>query len=173
MSLFNNVELIEEDVLAKILSEYNENTGLELLPEDSNVRADRLLYVIDKIQNEQKELETQKQNSIDFYDDAIAKKKQHIDHLETNLRLFMDHMDKKTIKLPNGTLRMRTTKKFLYPEDKSVLLEFCQTRNIDLIVSHKPDLKSLKKYITITGDIPEGLVIEDVNNFSFKSTGGE
>ena len=157
MSLFNNVELIEEDVLAKILSEYNENTGLELLPEDSNVRADRLLYVIDKIQNEQKELETQK----------------HIDHLETNLRLFMDHMDKKTIKLPNGTLRMRTTKKFLYPEDKSVLLEFCQTRNIDLIVSHKPDLKSLKKYITITGDIPEGLVIEDVNNFSFKSTGGE
>lgn len=173
MSLFDNVELIEEDILGKILKSYNGIESIENLEEDSNIRADRLLWVIEKINAEIKELELEKQKSLEFYDHAIKKKRVHTNHLEECLKGFIKIKDKKTIKLPNGTLRLRTSKKFIFPENKERLIEFCNTRNINTIQTTKPDLVQLKKYITKTGDMPEGLEIEDTDSFSYQNTGGE
>ena len=63
---------------------------------------------------------------------------------------FIDNEGKKTINLPNGTLKMRTTKNFKYP-DHDILLEFCKERDIPVVVTEKPNLSVVKKYIKTTG----------------------
>ena len=167
-NIYENIEKVEKDMLEVILSKYNAN-DVDLNDTGSNIRADRVLYVLDKINEEIKEMADQRIQAVEFYNTEIEKKEKIGDHLRFNLKSFIEAKGEKTIKLPNGTLRMRTTKKFIYPEDNSSIIKFCEDRKIELSVLIKPDLKKLKKYITETGDSPEELKIEEHDSFSYKT----
>jgi len=173
MSVFETkLEGVEIDTLNNILKKYDANDiDLDENP-DSHLRADRILYLLDKIKKEIRDDENQKLEAITFWDDRIEKKIKNSAYLEEMLEYYMSQNEKKTIKLPNGTLRVRKSKKFNYP-DADVLLEFSHFRKLETNITEKPNLKVIKEYITNTGDHPDGLVVEENSSFSYSLTTGE
>ena len=172
MSVFDQeTDKVQIDLIDKILDKYDINdVNIEENPE-THLRADRILYVINKVKSEVNELNQLRDESIEFYNNEIDKKSKNINYLEGMLEYFIDNEGKKTINLPNGTLKMRTTKNFKYP-DHDILLEFCKERDIPVVVTEKPNLSVVKKYIKTTGESPEGMEILEVTSFSYTTKEG-
>lgn len=172
MSVFETkLEGVEIDTLNNILKKYDANDiDIEENP-DSHLRADRILYLLDKIAKEIHDDEDHRLEAITFWDDRIESKIKNSAYLGEMLEYYMSQNKQKTLKLPNGTLRVRKSKKFNYP-DADILLEFSKMRKLETNITEKPNLKVLKEYITNTGDHPDGLVIEESSSFSYSLTGG-
>tara|TARA_R100000152_G_C6780761_1_gene213977 strand:+ start:2510 stop:3034 length:525 start_codon:yes stop_codon:yes gene_type:complete len=169
MSVFDqDTEKIQYELLEQLLNKYDINDVKIDENPDSHLRADRVLYAIGKLQNEVMELSEQRDEAVHFYTEAIEKKTKNMRYLEGMLEYFINNEDKKTIKLPNGTLKLRTTKKFEYPSD-DVLLNFCKERDIPVVMTEKPNLSVVKKYIKTTGEEPEGMEVVEVTSFTYKT----
>ena len=174
MSAFElNMDNVHADLLEDLLKKYDAvDIDVDTPPED-HIHADRILYVIEKVNQEVYGLMEQMEKSVDFYKSQIEKKKKSIGYLESNIKTFLERSGKKTIQLPNGTLRNRNIKKYTFPTDHDgELIKWSTERNIGHRLTVKPDKTKIKQYIEKTGEIPEGVEIEEVVSFSYKTSGG-
>lgn len=133
---------------------------------EQHIQADRLLWKIHKMQSEIESIEVAMQGSAEFYQRKIEKIQENIKYLEIGLNGFITATGQKTVQLPNGTMRLRKTRKTQYPED-TVLIAFCNQYGISTRVKESPDKKAIQAYIQETGEIPEGYEEEDNVNFTY------
>ena len=139
---------------------------------NNHINADRLLRAIQKSDAEIKDYKIQQENSNEFYNRKIKKIEESVKYIRGILQQFLSNSDKKTLSLPNGTLRQRNIKKFHWDVDDSILVDFCHENKVPIIVNTKPDKKELKKYIIKTGDTPQGVYIEEIESFTYKTNEG-
>jgi len=99
-----------------------------------------------------------------------SKLSDRIDFLKLKLESFIRKQEKKTIDLPHGTLKLRQK-----PDRVEIidLEQFLSKANEYLITTKpeeiKPNLTKIKKHITMTNHIPDGVqIIEGKTEFSLK-----
>tara|TARA_R110002020_G_scaffold35413_1_gene106860 strand:+ start:149 stop:673 length:525 start_codon:yes stop_codon:yes gene_type:complete len=134
-------------------------------------KADALLYCIGKEQSGMNDVRMQAQKQIDkiklWEEVQTAKHQKVIDGMEIRLQsyfiaLVVDNPDLKTKSMVNGTMKVRKRQPLITVEDEGL---FLQKDNGDLTrivpASLAPDKNAIKKYIKETGDIPEGISVEE------------
>ena len=150
----------------------------ELESEDSNytiteddvqlkdVHADQLLWKIGKLEKEIENLKLRQQESVEFYDRKIESVQKQINFranvVETHIKNEHEQNGKKTIKLPNGVLRLTTRTK--------ALIDFSFKHNIPTRVTEKPDKKAIAEHIKVWGDAPAICSEEVETSFTFQTT---
>ena len=157
----------------------------ELESEDSNytitednvqlkdVHADQLLWKIGKLEKEIENLKLRQQESIEFYDRKIESVQKQINFranvVETHIKNEHEQNGKKTIKLPNGVLRLTTRTKKIFGDEKA-LIDFSFKHNIPTRVTEKPDKKAIAEHIKVWGDAPDICSEEVETSFTFQTT---
>jgi hypothetical protein len=115
--------------------------------EDSDildVHVDQILWKICQLENEIHDIRYKQAESKEFYDRRIESVNKQITYRRNLLESFMQSelqkTGKKTLKMPNGTLKMttRTSREF---GDEKELIKFCYDNNIPTRVTEKPDKK--------------------------------
>ena len=138
----------------------------------TEIHADQMLYKISQLEKEIEEIKEKQMESAEFYDRRIASVLKQIQYRANILESFMLNeikaTNKKTSKMPNGTLRMttRTVKRFGENDD---LIKFSYAHNIPTRVTEKPDKKAISDYIKETAHIPDGYEVEVETSFSYKT----
>ena len=138
----------------------------------TEIHADQMLYKIAQLEKEIEEIKEKQMESAEFYDRRIASVLKQIQYRANILESFMLNeikaTNKKTSKMPNGTLRMttRTVKRFGENDD---LIKFSYAHNIPTRVTEKPDKKAISDYIKETAHIPDGYEEEVETSFSYKT----
>jgi|TARA_R100000008_G_scaffold82968_2_gene67814 hypothetical protein len=144
--------------------------------EDSDildVHVDQILWKICQLENEIHDIKYKQAESKEFYDRRIESVNKQIAYRRNLLESFMQSelqkTGKKTLKMPNGTLKMttRTSREF---GDEKELIKFCYDNNIPTRVTEKPDKKEILKYISTSGDVPMGYTETTDTTFSYKTT---
>ena len=144
----------------------------ELNPEPiDESKADALLYCIGKEQSGMNDVQMQAQSQIDkiklWEEVQTAKHQKVIDDMTVRLQGYFYALkstdpDLKTKSMVNGTMKVRKRQPLITVEDEGL---FLQKDNGDLTrivhASLAPDKKAIKKYIKETGDIPEGISVEE------------
>ena len=108
----------------------------------TEIHADQMLYKISQLEKEIEEIKEKQMESAEFYDRRIASVLKQIQYRANILESFMLNevktTNKKTSKMPNGTLRMttRTVKRF---GENDNLIKFSYAHNIPTRVTEKPD----------------------------------
>ena len=71
--------------------------------------------------------------------------------------------DLKTKTLPNGTMKIRKQQPLLVVEDRGLFLSKLPDNHelIRVTTKYDPDKKAIMKYIKETGDVPDGIVVEE------------
>jgi len=167
-----NIEMIEEqkDIFEEL---DNVQDKWRMGDEFKEIHIDRMLFKIGELEQEIEELESAKEDSVEFYNRRIDTVKAQIKarsmRMETYSMAQAEVTGKKTIKVPNGTLRYVTRNKPIWPEDNESLLKFSWDNDIPTRVTEKPDKKSILEHIKESGDCPEGFKEEEVNSFTFKT----
>ena len=130
--------------------------------EDSDildVHVDQILWKICQLENEIHDIRYKQAESKEFYDRRIESVNKQIAYRRNLLESFMQSelqkTGKKTLKMPNGTLKMttRTSREF---GDEKELIKFCYDNNIPTRVTEKPEKKEIIKYISNNGKVPMG-----------------
>ena len=140
----------------------------------SEVHTDQILWKIGNLNQKMEYIKRSQQESVDFYNRRIEALQKQID---IRAKLLEDLMrDKnssddslKTIKVPNGTIRLTSTTKRIFPSDDE-MIKYCEENKIEggIKSTKKPVKKAILDYIKNTGDIPDGYEEETVKNFSYK-----
>ena len=144
----------------------------ELNPEPiDESKADALLYCIGKEQSGMNDVQMQAQSQIDkiklWEEVQTAKHQKVIDDMTVRPQGYFYALkstdpDLKTKSMVNGTMKVRKRHPLITVEDEGL---FLQKDNGDLTrivpASLAPDKKAIKKYIKETGDIPEGISVEE------------
>ena len=137
-----------------------------------NVHIDQMLKKVGKLEREVEELEKAKEDSVDFYNRRIEAINRQIsvrsEAMQTYMIYMNDSLGKKTINVPNGTLRYTTRKKAIWGGDED-LIKFSKENKIPVKTSEKPDKIKILEYVKNCGDCPSGLDIQDVTNFTYKT----
>lgn len=123
------------------------------------------LHLIRKAEEEIRDLVAEKEKFNDFYDERIIAKEKGMDFIKDKLAIYMDGLDKKTVKLPTGTLRKRTNWKVTWPDNDS-LIAFSEKNGIDLRVKTEPDKAAIKAHCDETGNYPYGYSRNRVESFT-------
>ena len=162
-----------EEYIANDIDELHYNLADdELNPEPiDESKADALLYCIGKEQSGMNDVQMQAQSQIDkiklWEEVQTAKHQKVIDDMTVRLQGYFYALkstdpDLKTKSMVNGTMKVRKRQPLITVEDEGL---FLQKDNGDLTrivpASLAPDKKSIKKYIKETGDIPEGISVEE------------
>ena len=138
----------------------------------NELHADQMLYKIAQLEKEIEEIKEKQMASAEFYDRRIESVLKQIQYRANFLESFMmqelKSSNKKTAKMPNGTLRVtsRTVKRFGENDD---LIKFSYAHNIPTRVTEKPDKKAISDYIKETAHIPDGYEEEVETSFSYKT----
>ncbi len=115
----------------------------------------------------------------DFYLSKSSKLQDRIEFLEHRLETFILEQDKKTIDLPNGTLRLRKGREKVVVENLSEFLQNQYAHELTNINQDiKPDIKKIRDFITRSGGtIPNGVkvipAIENVFNYKLREVNNE
>jgi len=130
--------------------------------------ANRILHVIGSIEAEIAEIKVVAQKQIDraevFMEIETQKRQKTVDFLTARLHLFAMTSGKRTVNLPNGSLKLiKRQEKFEYIDtDKVIEWIKVNDRSGDLIrVKEEINKAEVKKYVKETGEIPDGLEITD------------
>ena len=102
------------------------------------------------------------QRNVKFFD--------RIEFLQQKLEAFIRSQDKKTIELPNGTLKLRQKPNKVEITDMELFMKSA-TKDMVIIKPEeiKPSLTNIKKWIKMTSKIPQGVtVIEGKTEFTLK-----
>ena len=75
---------------------------------------------------------------------------------------------KKTVKTPNGTLKMTTRTRKEFGEDLD-LIKFSYDNQIPTLVTERPNKKAIASYIKETGNSPQGYNEKTETTFSLKT----
>ena len=138
-----------------------------------DVHVDQILWKIGQIEDEIKELENKKIDSIEFYDRRIESVKKQLNYREEILNGYMNHQyqntDKKTANLPNGILKLTTRTTRAFGEDQT-LFDYSYKNNIATRVTEKPDKKAIVEHIKKTGEFPKDYEEKRQTKFSYKTT---
>ena len=137
----------------------------------SEIHADQVLWKMSQLETEIEEIEYKKQESAEFYNRKIESIQKQISYRENLLETYMITSvasGKKTVKTPNGTLRMTTrTSRNLGDDDD--LVKFSYDNNIPTRVTEKPDKKAILEHIVNNGNIPSGYSEVVETKFSYKT----
>tara|TARA_Y100000310_G_scaffold233247_1_gene236117 strand:+ start:800 stop:1366 length:567 start_codon:yes stop_codon:yes gene_type:complete len=159
---------IEQTLVQHDSHDLFEVVDVENQPEE-NLQADRILWVINKLEHELALIEQDAQASAEFYIMKKDKKERQINYLGDKLHTFISGQGVKTIKVPNGNIRLTTRKKDIYPDD-DILMAWCIDNDIPLRIKSQPDKKMIKEYIKDTGNAPDDYTVEEQTTFSYKTT---
>ena len=145
--------------------------------EMGEVHADQILWKIRDLNSRIDDIKRSQRESVEFYNRRMESLQKQID---IRAKLLEDLMrDKnasnnslKTIKVPNGTIRLTSTTKRIFPSDDE-MIQYCEENKIEggVKTTKKPVKKAILEYIKNTGDIPDGYEEETVKNFSYKVGG--
>tara|TARA_R100000234_G_scaffold117883_1_gene97164 strand:- start:3207 stop:3710 length:504 start_codon:yes stop_codon:yes gene_type:complete len=162
----SEIEQIVLDELSDTLEEKKEND------EYKEYEADQILWKINQLEKEIEDIKQKQMESAEFYERKIESVIKQIQYRATILEGYMmdefKNKRKKTVKTPNGTLRMtsRTVKNF---GDDGDLIKFSYYHDIPTRVTEKPDKKAISEYIKKTAHIPDGYSEEKEDSFSYKT----
>jgi len=147
--------------------------GEEQTSDIIDAHVDQILWKLGQFENEIEDVKQKQIESKEFYDRRIDSINKQISYRNNLLATFMQgelqRTGKKTIKMPNGTLKMttRTSREF---GDTKELIKFCYDNNIPTRVTEQPDKKEILSYINTSGDIPKGYSERTETTFSYKTT---
>jgi|TARA_R110001606_G_scaffold383587_1_gene545938 hypothetical protein len=137
-----------------------------------DIHVDQILWMIGKLEGEIADIQQKQVESKEFYDRRIDAIQNQINYRSALLESFMQgqfrNNDKKTSKMPNGTLKLTTrlSRKF---GDDDTLIKYSYDNDLPTRVSEKPDKKAIIEHIKNTGDVPDGYEEEEETSFSFKT----
>ena len=150
----------------------------------SDQKADALLYVIDKERKKINDIHlqagTQVEKILEWQDAQVAGHQKKIDDMQARLYGYFSYQvlsdpELKTKTLPNGVMKIRKQQPLLVVEDRDVFF-----RNLGdkpeltrVTTKHDPDKKAIMKYIKETGDVPDGIVVEERDDKFTIKTGDE
>ena len=137
----------------------------------SEIHADQVLWKIAQLENEIDDVIYKKLESAEFYDKKIDSIQKQISYRINLLETYMISSmasGKKTVKTPNGSLRMTTRTYRNFGEDDE-LVKFSYKNNIPTRVTERPDKKAILDYIVNNGDIPSGYSEKTETKFSYKT----
>ena len=144
----------------------------ELNPEPiDESKADALLYCIGREQAGMNDVRQQAQKQIDkiklWEEVQTAKHQKVIEGMEIRLQsyfiaLVVDNPDLKTKSMVNGTMKVRKRQPLITVEDEGLFLTKDNGDLTRIVPGYlAPDKNAIKKYIKDTGDIPEGVSVEE------------
>ncbi len=166
----------KDSMLNNVLSQEPDIMELEV-PAFNGEKANNYLFVIGRLNNEIQECQEMADRQIkkteSWLTDETQKREKIIQFLNNKLHAFIVGEDKKTINLPNGSLKMRSAQDKVEVLDFDQFKEFCNEQGRpDLIrtkVSEDPDKKQIKKYIKESGCIPDGCdLVKNPDKFTSK-----
>ena len=98
------------------------------------------------------------------------KRTERIEMLKSKLDSYIRSTDKKTITLPHGTLKLRRKPDKVEVTDLELFIKNATKEMVTVVPEQiKPSLPAIKKWIKMTGKIPEGVkLIEGEVEFSLK-----
>ena len=137
-----------------------------------DIHVDQILWMIGKLEGEIADIQHKQVESKEFYDRRIDAIQNQINYRSALLESFMQgqlrNNDKKTSKMPNGTLKLTTrlSRKF---GDEDTLIKYSYANDLPTRVTEKPDKKAIIEHIKNTGDVPDGYEEEEETSFSFKT----
>lgn len=150
------------DNLALAWDEEDDDQPLEVVGRvDSPEKADRYLYVIAELESEVREnnrIADQQIAKIQYWLDTENRKREtRILWLAGALENFARQVDKKTISLPNGWLKLRVQQPSLDVDEETFFASNPPEELVRIIPEKKaPDKKAIREHIKSTGEIPEG-----------------
>ena len=151
----------------------------EINPEPiDEIKADAILYCVGKEQAGMNDVRMQAQKQIDkiklWEEVQTAKHQKVIDGMEIRLQsyflaLVVDNPDLKTKSMVNGTMKVRKRQPLVKIEDKDLFFKRLGpeqhlkdgTELFRVNTKYEPDKKSILKYVKDTGDVPEGILVEE------------
>ena len=143
----------------------------------SDVHADQILWKIGALNAQIDSMKKSQQESVEFYNRRMEAMQKQIDRrsslLEDLIRSKNSLNDSvKTMKVPNGTIRLTSNTKKYFPSDEETI-KYCEENKIEggIKTTRKPVKKAILEYIKNTGIIPEGYEEETIQNFSYKVGG--
>ena len=94
---------------------------------------------------------------------------ERITRIEKQLEQFIRRAEKKTIDLPNGTLKVRKSQDRAEVEELELFLSRAGAELVSIIPEQiKPNIKGIKNFIKMTTKVPEGVrVVEGKEEFSY------
>ena len=158
------IEMLDSFIAETEIEVNRANT--EALPViEQSIQADRILCKIGQIQANIDDYKKQMQLAVDFYKAKVEREERKMEFLKMGLRTYAEGTGNKTTELPNGTLRLRSSKRPTYP-DLTTLLKFSHENGIQTTVDEKPNKKAILEYIKETGDAPDGFEFDEKQTFS-------
>ncbi|MCF8356260.1 MAG: host-nuclease inhibitor Gam family protein [Melioribacteraceae bacterium] len=156
------------DLIEEILAEAEEKEAMQL-----EVFMDLQLNQIGKLQ---KEMENNFQNAekeIELINNWVMKKnsslQERVTVIEKQLEQFIRETEKKTIDLPNGTLKIRKQPDKAVVENMELFLEKANKELVTIVPETiKPNLNAIKSFIKRAAKVPEGIkIVEGKEEFSY------
>ena len=139
-----------------------------------DIHADQLMWKEGSLNSQIDALKEKQEESIEFYNRRIESVNKQIDRrsyiLEQWIRLKNSNSlgSVKTVSVPNGTVRLTTRTKRIFPSDET-LISFCEKNGIANRKYTKPaPKKDIVNFIKDTGDAPDGYEEQEQQSFSYK-----
>lgn len=135
---------------------------------------DLIIAEVSKLSNQIEEVFREAEQEVQIINDWAmnknAKTQERINFLKQKLEKFIRDQDKKTIDLPNGTLKIRKKPDKVEVKDLDLFLQHANKDMITVVPeSIKPNLSGIKSVIKMSGRVPEGVeLIEGQEDFSLK-----
>lgn len=129
-----------------------------------------------EIENNWKIAEREVEIIKNFFLSKNCKIQERVEYIERKLNAFMLEQDKRTLSLPNGTMRLRKGREKVIVENLNEFLQGKYSHElINIKQELKPDMKKIKDYITRSRKVPEGckVIPANENEFSYKLNGDE
>ena len=159
-NLFEDLEELDSDV-----------DNIEVV---QDIHADQLMWKVGSLNSQIDSLKEKQEESIEFYNRRIESVNKQIDRrsyiLEQWIRLKNSNSlgSVKTVSVPNGTVRLTTRTKRIFPSDETLIL-FCEKNGIANREYTKPaPKKDIVNFIKDTGDDPDGYEEQEQQSFSYK-----
>ena len=142
--------------------------------EDLLAQCDIMLMEISRLESEIEENRKVAEREIKLINDWATKlnlkRTERIDMLKSRLESIMRSQDKKTIKLPHGTMKLRQKPDRVEVVDVEVFLQNAAKDMVTIIPEQiKPSLTNIKKWIKMTNKVPKGVkLVKGEVEFSIK-----
>ena len=138
----------------------------EEVPSDINAHeAERQLVALGHLERDLKAHEDHARAEIERIERWLAEKSRKLNRAiawrKKVLRWFLTASGQKTLKLVNGTLRIRPGRESVSVIDEDAFLAWASTHNPELIrVKKEADRKAIAAYVKTTGELPDGVNLE-------------
>ena len=138
---------------------------------NSVVDAGKRLWVINKREEEIKIIKEDKKSYIASFNEMIRKAEDQVSFIRGAVESYMENTDRKTLRLPEGTVSLTKTLKHEFP-DESILIAYSKANSIPLTekITVKPDLAAIKAHIKNGGTPPMGYQTHHAQGLTIRHT---